>query len=226
MGAKESTPKPPNTEITLSFKTAILDIPKEIYDNITLPNNNPSYYYKYEVELYNDNKENSRTNTILFEGISSELIKKSSSISLTITNITNEKNSRIFSSLDNYLVYSINKVKETEYKKDKLAGQTGYKQGNCKENYDLFLNRFLPKTPITINTQKNGNYLSFYSTYGTRYYFNFKNEPSPNDNEEINICIDADNCKYNYTLSTANIKAAIKNSDPQKTVITIPLSKK
>ena len=203
---------PVNPNIKLAFKTFNVNIGKEYYKQMTVPTN-PSYIFQYDLHQYSNNNDFSNTdvrNTIMFDYINSDYIYDSDSVTLSISSVTNEAKSRFFTEKGG--IISLNRLPGKIYDK-KQNGAYYITPSKLTEDYNAFLNRFLPLHKIPINIKKRGRIISFNETYGTQYYFNFNHENSTQYEGIIFElkCAKGDNTiTYRYFLSTEEIKRHIK----------------
>ena len=215
-----------NTDIKLVFKTVCVDMSKEYFKQMTVPIYT-SYIFQYHIYPYNTtaaftNKD--IRNTIMFDYIHSDVIHDTDSVTLSITNITHEAKSRIFTEKNG--IISLNTQSEIIYNK-KQNGAYYIKPSKTTEDYSLFLNRFLPLHKISstaepfedivLNSQqskKNGRMINFYEVYGTQYYFNFNHENyTPYEGILLELSCTKEDCitTYRYFLSTEDLKNNINH---------------
>lgn len=113
---------PVNTNIKLVFKTFNIDIGNEFYKHMTVPIYS-SYIFQYNLQQYTSKADFSNTdvrNTIMFDYIHSDFVYDSDSITLSISNITTEGKSRIFT--EKCGIISLNNLPGKIYDKKQNGG--------------------------------------------------------------------------------------------------------
>ena len=206
-----------NTDIKLVFKTVCVDIAKEYYKQMTVPIYT-SYVFQYHIYPYNTTTAFTNTdirNAIMFDYIHSDIIHDTDSVTLSITNITHEVKSRIFTEKNGTISLNTHVGKIYDKKQNWAYYITPSK---LTEDYGAFLDRFLPlqKNSTVSNDQrpKNGHMINFYEVYGTQYYFNFNHEnytPYEGILFEITCTKEANTISYKYFLSTEVLKNNINH---------------